>query len=150
MPAPDTCRHGMPRDRCGHCKRATGDRYEIRRDSHKGSPIVEVLKNGGPVHPFDSHFEFGREKARLLLTAFPLIDDFVKAGDEFRLDRQVVGRKGEAFGVVAWVQLQPEFVHSSGQTIHRPYLWLRSHRTRGQRSASDTKKQKRFRRWRTS
>src|SRR5687768_16051500 len=124
-----TCRHGLPSDRCGHCKRPTGHTFEIRRGSHKGSPIVEILKDGGPVHPFDSHFEFGREKARLLLTALPIIKDFIEAGDAFRLEEQVVGDGGEAHGVIAWVKLEPEFVHSSGQTIHRPYLCLRGQNT---------------------
>ena len=38
--------------------------------------MVEILKDGGPVHPFDKHFQFGTKKAELLLGALPVIQEF--------------------------------------------------------------------------
>src|SRR5437764_500232 len=73
----DKCRHGMPPNMCGHCKRPAGDRYELRPGGYyRGYPMVEILKNGGPVHRYYSHFKFGAERARLLLVGRSVIDQF--------------------------------------------------------------------------
>jgi hypothetical protein len=40
-------------------------RYELRFNFFKGAPIVEVLKDDGPIHAYDRHFKFGLEKATL-------------------------------------------------------------------------------------
>jgi hypothetical protein len=93
-----------------------------------GSPVVEIMKDGGPVHPHDEHFRFGVAKARLLLTALDVIRRFVELGDE------IVDVRGDELqvpdivgGVVTvWVEMHPEFVRSSGETIERPWLHMRS------------------------
>ena len=41
-----------------------------------GYPVVEVLKNGGPVHSFDSNFRFGVRKAQMLLACVHILREF--------------------------------------------------------------------------
>ena len=127
--SPESCRHGMPPDRCSLCKAPPGDHYELRRGSFEGNPVVEIMKNGGPVHRHDEHFRFGLEKARLLLVAEPVIDQFLQAGDQFSLARRTLTDPERQTTMVAWVQLEPEFVRSTGETLDRPYLYLESQRS---------------------
>jgi hypothetical protein len=84
--------------------------------------MVEILKNGGPVHPHDNHFKFGAERARLLLSGLSVIDQFVAKGDEFTLEPHSI--QGDFGSIRTWVELHDDFIHSSGQRIQRPWLWF--------------------------
>lgn len=119
---------GLPKPTCDHCKYPRGVHYEVRRGTYLSHPVLEILKNGGPIHHHDEHFRFGREKARLLLIALHVIRQFADVGDDIvslfnaeTLTDQTTGNL-----VTVWVELQPEFIHSSGETIERPWLQIQS------------------------
>src|SRR3989442_3541350 len=120
----EICDHtGLRKSYCSHCNPAIvpEPHYELRPSSYRGNPVVEVLKDGGPVHPYDEHFRFGREKAKLIVAAMDLIEEF--ASNSIVESREVQSKR---FGLRfrAWVEMHDEFVHSSGAPIHRPWLKL--------------------------
>ena len=113
----------LPRETCSHCKRSP--RYELRPFVFEGNRMIEILKNGGPVHPYDSHFQFGTKKAELLLAALPVISEFAantqEDGTTTVISQEVVDEAaGLSFHV--WVQMHADFVHSTGARIQRPWL----------------------------
>ena len=97
-------------------------KYELRFSFFKGYPMVEVLKEGGPIHPYDRHFKFGLEKAALLLAALPIIEKFADNNDariatvKMPLDK-LTGRTMQVR-----VGTKSDFIHSSGETINRRWL----------------------------
>ena len=119
---------GLPQRSCAHCKYPRGVRYGLHRGVYKGSPVVEIVKDGGPVHPHDEHFRFGVAKARLLLTALPMIRHFAEVGDEIVdvIPGELAVPDTSGGAVKVWVEMHPEFVRSSGETIDRPWLHMRS------------------------
>ena len=50
--------------------------FTIKTSSYKGHPIVEVLKDGAPIHIHDEHFRFGLSKAKMLLACLDVLKDF--------------------------------------------------------------------------
>ena len=75
----------LPKDQCAHCSGIASrisPHYHLRTSWFEGSRIVEILKNGGPVHPYDEHFRFGSQKARLLLGALEVIKEFASNTDD--------------------------------------------------------------------
>lgn len=66
---------------CSHCRgteRGTAEnpRFSLKEDYLNGCPVVEVLKDGGPVHSFDSNFRFGMRKAQMLLACVDVLREF--------------------------------------------------------------------------
>ena len=89
--------------------------------------MVEVLKDGGPVHVYDSHFQFGTKKAELLLAALPVIHEFAASTQDdgtTTVTSQVVVDEATGSQFQVWVEMHEDFVHSSGQHIRRPWLQI--------------------------
>jgi hypothetical protein len=116
---------------CSHCQgteRGTADnpRFSLREEYFDGYPVVEVLKNGGPVHRFDSNFRFGVRKAQMLLACVDLLREFCNSSDVQRLalKPRVVEDQRHGLRIRIQVEMHPDFEHSSGRTIDRPWLLL--------------------------
>ena len=88
---------------------------------------MEVLKNGGAVHPYDEHFRFGSQKARLLLGALEVIREFARNTDDdgnTTVKSQIV-RDNSGNLLQIWIEMHEEFVLSTGHKIERPWLQIR-------------------------
>ena len=98
----------------------------MKEDEFHGYPIVEVLRDGGPIHDWDRHFRFGLEKAEILLAALPVLKQFALASDEERYNfaPQVVRSHEMRISLNIFVEMRPDFVWSTGELIERPYLQL--------------------------
>jgi hypothetical protein len=92
-------------------------KYELRFNFFKGAPIVEVLKDDGPIHAYDRHFKFGLEKAKLLLAALHEIEKFAHGVSVVTRSMPLEGRT-----IKIQVLKKPDFIHSSGKTISNPWL----------------------------
>src|SRR5437588_4522291 len=120
----DVCENSwLSRKSCSHCNRSP--RYEQRPFIFEGNRMVEILRNGGPIHPYDSHFQFGTKKAELILAALPVIKEFAtntqEDGTTTVTSREVVDEfAGLSFRV--WVEMHSDFVDSTGTRIQRPWL----------------------------
>jgi hypothetical protein len=114
----------LPKQSCSHCKNLKRKQYGLRESAFNGYPVIEVLKDGGPIHSHDEHFQFGVDKAILMLACAHAIQEFVDLGDaavEAFSKRAITTPGGE---IHASVELYPDFVYSSGETIDRPWLRL--------------------------
>jgi hypothetical protein len=123
----------IPKLFCAHCQgtvRATAEhpQFSIVETSYCGYPVIEVLKNGGPIHAHDQHFRFGRRKVEMLLAAMPAIHDFRWCSDEDRLrfEPRLIRDDRGRLGVRIYVEAYPEFEYSTGEIIYRPWLRLDS------------------------
>ena len=112
---------------CSHCQgyeRGTADnpRFSLKEGHLNGYPVVKVLKNGGPVHIFDSNFRFGVRKAQMLLACVQVLREFWHSSEDERLafKPQVIEDQRRRLRVRIHVEMHPDFEHSSGQTIERP------------------------------
>lgn len=123
----------LPKEYCSHCQgmeRGTADNphFSLKEDSYNGFPVVEVLKNGGPVGPWDQHFEFGLRKAEMLIACMHILRKFWLSTDDERrafapqlVEYQTVGLRKQIF-----VEMVPDFELSTGTTIDRPCLRLQA------------------------
>ena len=118
---------------CSHCQgteRGTADnpRFSLKEEYFNGCPVVEVLNNGGPVHSFDSNFRFGVRKAQMLLACVHVLREFWHSSEEEKLAfrPQVIEDQRRRLRVQIYVEMHPDFEHSSGQTIERPWLRLQA------------------------
>jgi hypothetical protein len=128
----EICDHTyLPKDQCSHCSGGIFGlypHYQLKNGWFQGCPVVEVLRDGRPVHPYDEHFRFGVQKAWLLLSALEIIKEFADNTDD---DGKTTVRSQfilDEFGktLQIWVEMHEEFVRSTGETIYRP--WLQIHR----------------------
>ena len=74
---------------------------------------------------YDSNFKFGVRKAQMLITCLGVLREFYHSSDEERLafrPRVVQGRDG--LRVTVLVEMHPDFEHSSGAIVDRPWLQL--------------------------
>jgi hypothetical protein len=135
MPDQEKCpiNPSMPKAYCSHCKVPEGGmernpRFSIRESRFRGNPIVEVLKNGGPIHMWDKHFRFGLRKAEMLLSCIELIREFGSSTDERRLAFQprVVENQRRGLSIQISVEMYADFEHSSGERVDRPWLCLQA------------------------
>jgi hypothetical protein len=118
---------------CSHCQgteRGTADnpKYSLKEEDFYGYPVVEVLKNGGSVHMWDSHFRFGLRKAEMLLACVAIVRKFGWStdGERLALKPQLVEKRRRGLTVQISVGMHPEFEHSSGAIIDRPWLRLQA------------------------
>jgi hypothetical protein len=89
--------------------------------------VVEVLKDGGPVHPYDEHFRFGCEKAKLIVAAMDVIAEFAsntRDDGSTTVDSQVILSQRFRIQFHVWVEMHEEFTHSLGFTVYKPWLRL--------------------------
>jgi|GEM_PF-660758 len=121
----------MLRAYCAHCQgteRGTSGnpRYSLREDNFNGFLVVEVLKNGGSIHLWDSHFRFGQRKAEMIIACISIIRKFGWSTDSERLAFRPlqIDDKGRGLRVQISIEMHPEFEHSSGEIIERPWLRL--------------------------
>jgi hypothetical protein len=68
---------------CSHCQgtaRGTpgNPKFSLKEGIFKGFPVVEVLRDGAAIHPWDDHFRFGRRKAEMLLACIELPSRFLE------------------------------------------------------------------------
>jgi hypothetical protein len=70
---------------CSHCQgKAPGTRdnpvFSLKEQWYQGFPVVEVLKNGGPIHSHDSNFRFGVRKANMILACIEILQGILAVG----------------------------------------------------------------------
>jgi hypothetical protein len=118
---------------CSHCQgteRGTTDnhRYSLKEGNFEGYPVVEVLKNGCAIHMRDEHFRFGQRKAEILVACVSLIRNFGWSTDSerFTFTPKLVENRKRGLRVQISVEMYPEFEHSSGSIIERPWLRLQA------------------------
>lgn len=120
---------------CSHCQgtaRGTSSNpiFSVKPDFDEihGYRVVEILRNGGPIHPFDDHFRFGRRKAEMLLACLAALKEFGWATDEERLSFQtrIMEDTARRIKVKVHVEMQKFFEHSTGAIIEVPWLRLQA------------------------
>ncbi len=120
---------------CSHCQGTAqgtdeNPRFSIREDidENSGYPVVEILKNGGQIHRFDSHFRFGRRKAEMLLACLPALKEFGWSSPEQRLRFQTRVLEVPEFciRVKVFVEMHPDFERSTGEEVDQPWLRLQA------------------------
>src|SRR6185437_10556685 len=121
----------LERRYCSHCQgtvRGTEENphFSIKEEFANGYPVVEVLRNGGAIHEWDSHFQFGLRKAEMLLAALPVLKEFAWCSDQERLKfpPQIIGEQEIGLRVQVFVEMRPDFERSTGELVERPYLQL--------------------------
>jgi hypothetical protein len=108
--------------------------YDIRKDTYKGSPVLEILVNGGPwgdTFTYDEHFRFGQIKARMIVTCLEIIEAFEftqghrpGANDEITISRT-------STGLTCSCTKQDQYTTSHGKVIEQPYLRLDAEKSIG-------------------
>jgi hypothetical protein len=118
---------------CSHCQgseRGTADnpRFSLKENYFNDYPIVEVLKNGGSVHLWDSNFRFGVRKAQMLISCVALLREFWRSTDDERrmFKPKLIEDQRRGLRVQIYVQMYEEFELSTGTTIERPWLHLQA------------------------
>jgi len=135
MPDDDLCplNPSLRKVECAHCQgppSGTSENpiFSMEEGFFNGFPVVEVLKNGGPVHPWDTHWCFGQRKAEILVTCLPVLREFWQAEDAERLAfaTRIIENERHSLKIQVYVEMHPDFEHSTGQRIDRPWLHLRA------------------------
>lgn len=123
----------IPKMYCSHCQgTARGTRnnpkFSIRRGYFNGFPVIEILKDGGAIHVWDSHFRFGLRKAEMLVTCMDIIRDFWRSSgfEGLKYSSRVIENRRRRLWVKIYVELHPDFERSDGETINRPWLNLQA------------------------
>ena len=134
MPSEERCpkNPSMPKAYCSHCQgtergTVSNPKFSIRASYFEGCPVVEVLKDGGPVHKYDDHFRFGIRKAQMLLACVEVLREFWQSTEEQRLafKPRLIEDQRTRLQVSIFVEMHPDFEYSTGQTVDRPWLRLK-------------------------
>lgn len=124
------------KSQCSHCQgtasatpgspKFSEPKFSLKQVHFHGCPGVEILKDGGPVHGWDSQFQFGRRKAEMLIACIDLLRDFCKSdGDrEGVFVPQVRENRGRGLRIRVYVEKRPDFERSDGVTVREPWLRL--------------------------
>jgi hypothetical protein len=86
------------------------------------------LKNGGPIHTYDSNFRFGIRKAQIVLVCIEVLKECWQSGDEVRLafEPRIVQGPNYGLRVQTFVEMHPDFEVSTGNVVDRPWLRLQA------------------------
>ena len=116
----------LKRAYCSHCQ--APPEYEMVESTYKGSPVVEILHQGGPIHEFDKHFRFGKGKAKLFLACIDIVEELATTpyGEMPDIENQKVLDSVSGDLVFIEVESFREMQHSSGRTIKVPWVRLQS------------------------
>lgn len=133
---PDRCDFsGLDKRYCSHClkqRRGTQENptFSILTSHYAGNPVVEILKDGGPIHRYDEHFRFGCEKARMLLTCLPILRRFAWPSwddDRSKIQPQIFKDSRLGMTVEVFVTMNPSFRRSdTDELIDKCWLDLRA------------------------
>lgn len=122
----------MLRAYCSHCQgtepgTSGNPRFSLEEEDVYGCPVVEVLRNGGPIHQWDSNFRFGIRKAQMLIACIDLLREFWKSTEEERLGFKPCLIEGQRHGlrVQIFVEMHPDFDYA-GEKVERPWLRLQA------------------------
>jgi hypothetical protein len=119
---------------CSHCRglaRGTqqNPHFSIQESFFRGSPVVEIFKNGGPIHQHDQHFRFGCRIARMLLACLPAFKEFAwpsQDADRTHFKTRVFADQDLGVTIEVYVKMNPNFVRSTGELIDECWLELRA------------------------
>ena len=118
---------------CSHCQgSAPGTRdnpvFSLKKGWYQGFPVVEVLKNGGPIHSYDSNFRFGVRKAQVIVACIEILKEFWQSGDDGRIAfrPRIVQDLRHGLRVQTFVEMHPDFEVSTGNIVDRPWLRLQA------------------------
>ncbi len=118
---------------CSHCQGTelgtdANPRFSVRSGYFDGFPVVEVLKNGGPIHMYDNSFRFGIRKALMLLACMEVLREFWHSTDEERLlfKPRLIEDRRHGLRVHIYVEMHPDFELSTGARVDRPWLRLKA------------------------
>jgi hypothetical protein len=127
------CSPSIPKAYCSHCQRTArgtsqNPRFSVKEGHFDGVPVIEVLKDGGSIHMWDSHFRFGQRKAEMLIACVELLRDFwMSNGDEGNVFlSQVVENRRRGLRVRIHVEKHPDFERSDGEMVERSWLRLQA------------------------
>jgi hypothetical protein len=116
---------------CAHCQgppagSSENPVFSLKEDRFRGFPVVEVLKNGGPVHSWDTHWCFGVRKAEIMIACMPALREFWKASDYEKLafGSRLVEDQSRNLRVRVRIKMQADFERSDGHPVDRPWLYL--------------------------
>jgi hypothetical protein len=78
------------------------------------------------VHAYDANFRFGVRKAQMLLACVDILRSFWHSTAEERLRFRpcLVEDQRRTIRVLILMEMHPDFEHSTGETIDRPWLRL--------------------------
>jgi hypothetical protein len=118
---------------CSHCQGTTrgsvgNPTFSLKEAQFNGYPVVEVLKDGGAIHMWDSHFQFGQRKAEMLIACVDLLRDFWRSnGDEGDVFvPQLIENRRRGLRIRIYVEKHPDFERSDGETVERSWLRLQA------------------------
>ena len=100
--------------------------FSVRESEYQGYPVIELLKNGGPIHKFDQHFRFGVRKAEMFLACLKSIKEFAYGTDEERRRFQSRTEQEGPQAILVYVEFRHYFDWSTGQRVEQPWLRLQS------------------------
>jgi hypothetical protein len=107
--------------------------FSTEISSYRGKPVLVVLCNGQPwgeTSPTDPDFQFGKNKARMILAIRDLLDQFNRTeGQNADQIRQVIPNIPGLTQPLT-VQGFAAFEAPNGHFIQQPYLQLKAGRTR--------------------
>jgi hypothetical protein len=123
----------MLRAYCSHCQgtargTAGNPKFSLKESTYNGFPVVEVLRDGAAIHPWDEHFRFGRRKAEMLVVCINVLREFWKTnGDKNdRFVPQVIENRAHRLRVRVFVEKHPDFERSDGELVERSWLRLQA------------------------
>src|SRR3989338_8531585 len=106
-------------DNCPLCFPETD--YEIKQQTWKNEPIVEVFRDGKPWDsPVDRHFRFGRVKTAMILYCIDTIQDFALTGT--MIPSPIIKQPDPDLAVR--IQTFPAFTTSYGRFVDEPFMRL--------------------------
>lgn len=117
---------------CAHCQGPLRGTYENPRFSVEergfGGHYVEILKNGGPVHLWDKHFDLRMPEVQIVLACANVLREFWQSTDEERLKfaERLVEERASGLRVQVYIEMRPEFTNSKGTRVDRPHLCLKA------------------------